>query len=195
MSLPLFMGIVSTDLIKPAIPYITPEKSIKLDASFQRQKGHKYVGLVWRGNPVPAHRSIPFEQITQLLDLSDIQFVTLQKKLEASEKEILSSYSNVHIYDEQLSDFSSTAAIVNKLDLIITIDSAVAHLAGGLGKECWVLLKDGADWRWNGKSADQTSWYPSMRLFRQDELGNWSGVLDSLLKAVPKWLSTGVKKS
>ena len=194
MSLPLFMGVVSTDLIKPAISYIQPEKSSKLDALFRPKKQQKYVGLVWRGNPVPAHRSIPFEQITQLLNLPDIQFVTLQKKLEESEKKVLSTYSNVQVFDEQLSDFSTTAAIVDKLDLIITIDSAVAHLAGGLGKDCWVLLKDGADWRWNGKAADQTAWYPSMRLFRQTQLGSWSEVLDSLLVAIPKWLSSSAHK-
>jgi len=87
----------------------------------------------------------------------------------------------------QLADFADTAAVVENLDLVICVDTAVAHLAGALGKTCWVLLPDyKTDWRWLTERTD-SPWYPTMRLFRQTRMGDWSTVIDDVVTALQRW--------
>jgi ADP-heptose:LPS heptosyltransferase len=82
-----------------------------------------------------------------------------------------------------LNDFSDTAALIANLDLVITVDTAVAHLAGAMGKPVWVLLKKVADWRWMHDRAD-SPWYPTMRLFRQEERGDWEGPIRTIVNTL-----------
>jgi ADP-heptose:LPS heptosyltransferase len=85
-------------------------------------------------------------------------------------------------------DFADTARIVSGLDLVISIDSAVAHLAGALGQAVWVLLPQVPDWRWQ-LAGEHTPWYPTMRLFRQDERADWGPVIDQVAQALASWIA------
>jgi ADP-heptose:LPS heptosyltransferase len=84
---------------------------------------------------------------------------------------------------DMLSDFSETAALIEQLDLVISVDTAVAHLAGALGRPTWLLLPAGPDWRW-GQRGERTDWYPTMRIFRQKTPGDWQGVVAEVQRAL-----------
>jgi ADP-heptose:LPS heptosyltransferase len=90
---------------------------------------------------------------------------------------------------ERLYSFADTAALVARLDLVVTVDTSVAHLAGAMGKPAFVLIPAAPDWRW-GLEGDRTGWYPSLRLFRQERLGDWSAPLAKLRSAWARWLKT-----
>lgn len=176
-SLPLAMGTFSEEAIPRTVPYVVPDPA-KV-AHWRRAPGGgegRRIGLAWRGKPVPAHRSIGFEALRPVFDAPGARFVTLQKGLSAEERAALAGMGHVTALDEELASFDDTAAVVAGLDLMISIDSAVAHLAGALGRPTWVLLKLGADWRWMSER-DDTPWYPTARLFRQEKLGDWAPVV------------------
>jgi hypothetical protein len=111
-----------------------------------------------------------------LLARRDIQFVTLQKQLTTLDFWQFAMHDNVLMIDEDLRSFDDTAAVMAALDLVISVDSAPAHLAAALGKPTWVLLPYSADWRW-GIARDDSPWYPTARLFRQQSVGDWSAVI------------------
>ena len=152
------------------------------------------IGLNWQGNPQPekdgsSHlkgRSLPLAALAPLPQATAASFLSLQKG-PGSEQLMDCSFKHrfVTCQEEinQTWDFLDTAAIVVNCDLIITVDTAVAHLAAGLGKPTWLLLKKVPDWRW-GMEGDTTFWYPSMRLFRQRERGNWAEVMERVARAL-----------
>ena len=189
-SLPLAMETFSESAIPSSVPYLVADPG--LAEQWLQAVPRPRVGLVWRGNPVPAHRSASLDILKPLLALSlpgpGLQWVTLQKGLKPEEREQLAAAGNVLILDDELASFDETAAIVAKLDLVISVDSAVAHLAGALGCPAWIMLKLGADWRWLSARGD-TPWYPTLRLFRQQTLGDWHPVVEALCTALPHWLS------
>jgi len=138
------------------------------------------VGLAWSGNPEHSNdrsRSLPLAALGPLLDMP-VQYVSVQKILreEATEAAWLAQHGVAH-FGDQLQNFADTAALLSCMDLVITVDTAVAHLAGALGKPVWVLLPYGPDWRWLTER-DDSPWYPSMRLFRQTAIGDWDGVIE-----------------
>ena len=142
------------------------------------------VGLVWSGNADHANdhkRSIPFALLARLFDI-DCQFVSLQKDYRKEDVAALDA-SGVLRMDAHLSDFADTAALCELMDVVISVDTSVAHLAGALGKPLWLLLPQVADWRWLTKRAD-SPWYPSARLFRQDAAGGWESVMDAVRGAL-----------
>ncbi len=149
------------------------------------------VGLVWKGNPLfenDSDRSIPsLEMLAPLSAISGINFVSLQKG--AGEAEALHPPMPMHTC--LLTDFADTAAIISHLDLVIAVDTAVAHLAGALGKPCWVMLPDyKADWRWLKERTD-TPWYPNvMRLFRQPAMGDWTSVIAQVANNLRVWVES-----
>ena len=108
-----------------------------------------------------------------LLDI-DVTFVSLQKEIRAGDAETLAS-CNILRFDQELGDFSDTAALISQLDLVISVDTSVAHLAGALGKPVWILLTHAPDWRWL-LDRDDSPWYPSARLFRQRETREWGSL-------------------
>jgi tetratricopeptide (TPR) repeat protein len=136
------------------------------------------IGLVWSGNTVHAndrHRSIPLVELLGSLP-SHFQYVSLQKDLRAGDEPLLRDHpSLIHVADE-LRDFSDTAALCQCLDLVIAVDTSVAHLNGALGNKTWTLLPFSPDWRWLLQRAD-SPWYPSMKLYRQLRPGDWQEVL------------------
>jgi len=120
-------------------------------------------------------RSIELERFQRLLNPS-LEFISLQKEVTDAERSLLDRAGVLHAGDA-FADFSDTAALCVLMDLVISIDTSVAHLAGALGIPVWVLLTWVADWRWL-LDRDDSPWYPSMRLFRQTARGDWNGVLE-----------------
>lgn len=139
------------------------------------------VGIVWKGNPThenDRYRSLPgLLTLMPLFELHDIRWVSLQVGDTRGELQVAIS-NGVAIEDGTVSvaDFADTALVVDRLDLVITVDTSVAHLAGALGKPVWVLLPTAVDWRW-GLHGKTSAWYPHARLFRQSRLGHWEPVI------------------
>jgi tetratricopeptide (TPR) repeat protein len=191
-SLPLVMETFSEAAIPAAVPYLVPDadKVAHWMRAAAGGAGEPRIGLAWRGNAVPAHRSASLQAIEPFFKLPKLHFVTLQKDLSAAEREALQGRKNVSVLDAELASFDDTAAVVAGLDLMISIDSAVAHLAGALGKPAWVMLKLGADWRWMSER-DDTPWYPSARLFRQAALGDWDPVVRGVCEELARFAAPG----
>jgi tetratricopeptide (TPR) repeat protein len=154
------------------------------------------IGICWQGNPKQGSdrmRSIPLAQFESLARMEGVQLLSLQK--EPGSQQLREAGNDLPIIDLarrlDLSGgaFLDTAAVMNHLDLVITCDTSIAHLAGGLGVPVWVALCAAADWRWLDKRED-TPWYSSMRLFRQTKLGRWDDVFERIADEVRKKLST-----
>jgi hypothetical protein len=142
------------------------------------------VGLVWSGSAThdnDANRSI--ELTTLLAQLPDgIDLVSLQKDVRERDRPALQSASHIACFSDELHDFSDTAALCSLMDVVLTVDTSVAHLAGALGVPTWVLLPHHPDWRWL-LGRDDSPWYPSVRLYRQAASGSWDAVLQRVARA------------
>ena len=141
-----------------------------------RDDGRLRVGLVWAGRPTHGNdrrRSIRLELLQSLLEVDGVRFVSLQQPIPERDQTRIGAFSNLWSCPEALTDFGETAALIANLDLVITVDSAVSHLTGAMGKPVWILLPWLADWRWL-KATDRSPWYPTARLFRQASAGDWS---------------------
>src|SRR5208283_2316790 len=114
-----------------------------------------------------------------------IEFHALQMEIPAAHRDWLTANPLLILHDEEFTDFADTAALISEMDLIITIDTAVAHLAGALGKDVWIMLIRGADWRWLRHRTD-SPWYPTARLFRRGAKSDWSAVVDAVVRALPE---------
>ncbi|HSV14344.1 MAG TPA: glycosyltransferase family 9 protein, partial [Tepidisphaeraceae bacterium] len=150
-------------------------------------KPGKRVGIVWAGNPDhrnDRNRSMPLEALLPLGEMVGITLYSLQKGPAAAQL-AASPALGAKLIDiaPQLNDFADTAAAIVNLDLIISVDTSVAHVAGAMGKPVWLLLPLSPDWRWMLDRAD-SPWYPSMRLFRQRRLGDWAGVAADVAQAI-----------
>lgn len=148
--------------------------------------GRINVGLVWSGNPGhlrDQYRSIPLPTLAPLLDLERVSFISLQKGPAESEIEALGPQARLMNLGAELEDFADTAAIVDQLDLVICVDTAIAHLAGAMAKPVWLLLPRPADWRWLEERED-SPWYPTMRLFRQGRRMDWTDVVTRVAVAL-----------
>jgi len=188
MSLPLIFR--TTLATVPAdVPYLSADAS---DLSKWRQRlasdsanaNRLKVGLVWAGGARYTHdqmRSLPLKTLAPLGTLGHVAFYSLQKGEPC--KQLADAPSNMNITDltSDLDDFADTAALVCNLDLIISVDTAVAHLAGALAKPVWTLLPLLPDWRWMF-NRDDSPWYPTMRLFRQTQPGDWPGVVSRVVR-------------
>ncbi len=178
--------------IPASIPYLRadPER-----VAFWQPKlptGKPRVGLVWKGNPRFENvrdRSLPsLETLEPLGDVAGVHFVSLQKGAGEDEAAAPPGRLNLANLGAGIRDFADTAAVVSQLDLVIAVDTAVAHLAGALGLPCWILLPEyKTDWRWLKERTD-SPWYPGVvRLFRQRTMGDWSDVVESLRAALTSW--------
>jgi tetratricopeptide (TPR) repeat protein len=167
------------DGIPAAIPYLHADP-IRV-GEWQAELGDKAlprVGLAWSGSAEhksDQKRSIPLTRMAKLVS-GEAQFVSLQKELHPADRVTLSERDDIRHFGDQLHDFADTAALIEALDLVISADTAVAHLAGALGKEVWILLPFSPDWRWL-LERDDSPWYPTARLFRQRAEGDWDGVI------------------
>ena len=135
------------------------------------------VGLVWSGNINHGHdekRSVTLKEILSYLP-SDIEYISLQKEIREGDRSVLLENPQILHFEEELRDFSDTAALCALMDVIISVDTSPAHLAGALGCPLWLALSVGPDWRW-GLEGERTDWYDSARLYRQSQLGDWGDV-------------------
>jgi hypothetical protein len=182
ISLPLaFKTTVST--IPAKIPYLWTDTNKQ--HQWQSRMGMKNmprIGLVWSGNPEHTNdhnRSIPLDLLTPLFDL-DLEFHCIQKEIRQADREILIKHRQIKLYESDLNDFSDTAALVSEMNLVISVDTSVAHLAGALGKPVWILLPFSPDHRWMTERED-SPWYPTARLFRQPQTGDWASIVTKVV--------------
>jgi Flp pilus assembly protein TadD len=145
------------------------------------------VGLVWAGNPkYPADRkrSMHLSRLAPLRSVPGVSFISLQKGDPAAQIGEL-GWHDMTDHTEELADFADTAALLEALDLVIAVDTGVAHLAGALARPVWLLNRIDTDWRWQ-LGREDSPWYPTMRIFRQTEPGDWAGVVDRVHAALGK---------
>lgn len=194
MSLPLALGTNRIEDI-PAYPsYLSanPAESArwaeKIDKLTSDKKALR-VGVVWAGNPDHGNdrrRSISPETFAGLFSVLGVQFYSLQKGKPSAELQAIPSAAAVIHLGEEFTDFAATAAAMDNLDLIISVDTSVVHLAGALGKPTWTLLSVPPDWRWLNDRSD-SPWYPSMRLIRQQTQGDWTSVIAKVASDLADW--------
>ncbi|MDQ7787575.1 MAG: tetratricopeptide repeat protein [Thermodesulfovibrionales bacterium] len=180
ISLPMVFKTTS-DTIPSQCPYIQvgPRLIERWGKKMDLDQSKINIGLAWAGSPGhlnDRNRSCPLDMFTRLTETENCTFFSLQKILNIeSERNMIDTLKLID-YTGEISDFADTAAIIMNLDLVISVDTAVAHLAGALGKKVWTLLPFAPDWRWMLKR-DDSPWYPTMRLFRQYSWGDWRSVL------------------
>lgn len=185
-SLPIVFN-TRIDTIPSKVPYITVNQilvkqwkdKMKLDMS---NMSNLKIGLVWSSGRASSLKSgyCPLELFLPLARFPDISLYSLQKGEAAKQVGNPPEGMKLINYAEEINDFSDTAAIIENLDLVISVDTAVAHLAGALGKPVWTLLDCFADWRWLENRAD-SPWYPTMKLFRQPKPGDWESVIERVI--------------
>ncbi len=158
--------------------------------TFQQPGGVK-VGLVWAGsrkNKNDRNRSVNLDVLAPLAAISGIRFYSLQKGDAAKDAQKPPEGMEIVDWTDELRDFADTAALVGNLDLIISVDTSVAHLAGAMGKPVWILLPFLPDWRWM-VDREESPWYPTARLFRQTTRGDWADVVARVGEALAEWAS------
>ncbi len=170
------------ETIPAEVPYLyaDPEK-VAIWKNRLGKKTRPRVGLAWSGNPVHLNdnnRSIMLAQLLPYLP-DNCEYISLQKEVRDIDKIIFAAMTEWQHYEEELEDFSDTAALCSLMDVVISVDTSVAHLSGALGKPTWVLLPFSPDWRWLLDRRD-SPWYPGMRLYRQNQPGNWGDVFDEV---------------
>ena len=149
------------------------------------------VGLVWSGNQNHANderRTIPLQQWLPLIG-ETCEFISLQKEIRNTDHSVLRENSALLHFGEELLDFSDTAALCELMDLVISVDTSVAHLAGALGRPIWILLPFNPDWRWLLKR-DDSPWYPTAKLYRQEQPGDWTCVCERVRRDLKDFLSS-----
>lgn len=161
------------------VPYLNaePQRIARWAKRLGTRTGRPRVGLAWSGNPRHTNdtcRSIPLHRFGALTAL-EVDFVALQPDIRESDRLDLDA-ARIRFFGTELQDFADTAALAVNLDLVISVDTSIAHLAGALGLPVWILLPFAPDWRWLRDRAD-SPWYPTARLFRQSEPGDWDGVI------------------
>ncbi|TGG91862.1 MAG: tetratricopeptide repeat protein, partial [Aphanocapsa feldmannii 277cV] len=199
LSLPRYLNIRPDNPIVDT-PYIkVPEQKFlewKQKLATERQP---IIGINWQGNPQAeknslADRSLSLSAFVPIIETTGVSVLSLQKGFgseQLTECSFLHRFVDCQGEISQIWDFVETAAMILNCDLIITSDTAVAHLAGGLGKPTWLLLRNVPDWRW-GIAGETSFWYPSMRLFRQRERGNWSEVMQRVATALESFTSSRI---
>ena len=185
MSLPLAFG-TDASSIPGRIPYLSADSTrVRRWSDHLGPRTRPRIGLAWSGNPAQANdhnRSMPFAALGPLLD-SGAEFFSLQQAVRDSDAAALAR-SSVRHFGTKLKDFSDTAALATLMDLVVSVDTSVLHLAGALGRSAWAMLAWMPDWRWGTVGGD-TPWYPGMRLFRQPALADWPGVVREIKAALP----------
>ena len=180
MSLPLAFGTTAAK-IPAVVPYLSAESQLvpRWQERLGAPKKKRRVGLVWSGGRLlknDRNRSIPLPRLAPLLT-HDAQFVSLHKELRPGDAEWMAASGRISHFAGEQQDFADTAALINLMDVVVSVDTAVAHLAGAMGKQVYILLPHvGVDWRWR-LEGDESPWYPTARLFRQPSAGDWDSAI------------------
>lgn len=187
LSLPLAFG-TQLETVPAKIPYLqgTSKKRAEWDARLGDRRGYR-VGIAWSGNPHHKRdqiRSIDLSAFLPLLGCG-ATIVSVQKDIRFADAAVLGAHPEIRQFADALVDFSDTAALISSLDLVISVDTSIAHLAGALGRPVWILLPYLPDWRWL-LDRDTSPWYPTARLFRQDETRDWNAVITAVGNALWK---------
>ncbi len=186
-SLPALLGATIAD-VGQSVPYLHPPAlSPSLARLIGERDATRRVGLVWQGNPRQSRdavRSCPLEKLRPLIEVPGIRFFSLQYGAAAG-AQLAAVFPAGSVVDigGRLADFGDTAAVLGQLDLLITVDTAISHLAGALGRPVWTMLCHTPDWRWHLDRPD-CPWYPTMRLFRQPVWGDWDTVVERIRGAL-----------
>lgn len=189
LSLPLALG-TKLDTIPCARRYL------EVPAAYRRRwrgslggQAKVKVGLAWSGRiQARENRAMPVEALAPLFALPGIDWLVLQPNLTEDDKRALDVHArsaSIHRFDDRIADFADTAAIVDRLDAVVSIDTSIAHLAGALGKPLWLMLPYTADWRWFANT-DRSPWYPSARLVRQPSPEQWGPVVEAVARALAR---------
>jgi hypothetical protein len=186
MSAPHALGVTLDSLPSPSAYLSVPPTTPPVELPSQGFR----VGLVWRGNPQHENdqlRSLPLLALEPILRVPGATMISLQLGEARREISQLPADLRVHDLSARLVDFAATASAISQLDLVITVDTAVAHLAGAQGKPVWLLIARGNDWRWLHARID-SPWYPSMRLFRQTPHREWGVPIRQIAAALKKMI-------
>ncbi|WP_188704821.1 glycosyltransferase family 9 protein [Silvimonas iriomotensis] len=187
MSLPLALGI-DGDVGFTGKAYLHADAAPAGQLQLPAAPGPLRIGLAWAGRKVGAGSACnPGRDIAlaALLPLTrqGAQLICLQKEITPAEAALLADQPGMVCLPQALADFADTAIVIEQLDLVISVDTAIAHLAGALGKPCWLLLRHAGEWRWQ-RTREDSPWYPGMRLFRQQQEGDWDEVIQRVSHAL-----------
>ncbi len=186
-SLPLLFE-TTVESIPAATPYLqAPRRPDIMSGRHKSEDKRPLVGVCWAGNPdypTDYKRSIPLSIFQRLLRRPDVRFISLQLDFRSGDDSILADFANIDLSAiRKATGMADTAALISKLDLVITVDTSIGHLAGALGRPVWILLPFYAAWMWMRDRTD-SPWYPTVRLFRQDKPGDWDDVVKRVSQAL-----------
>ncbi len=169
---------------RPGVPYLrTPPEYLLLWQALLGHRTRPRIGIAWSGSQHIPVRSMPLRALAPLLQRPDMEFHSLQLEIPDSDRDFLSTQPTLIDHSEEQKDFADTAGLVAQMDIVVTIDTSVAHLAGALAKPVWIMLPFSADCRWL-LDRDDTPWYPTARLFRQKRPKDWGAVVADVVKAL-----------
>jgi tetratricopeptide (TPR) repeat protein len=182
LSLPLAFA-TDQATIPAEIPYLAPPEQRIAAWRDRLPQGRPLIGLTWSGgvwHDNDLNRSMTLATLAPLLDVAGIAFVSLQHEVRACDLPVLQESPNLFRFETRFGDFADTAAAISLLDAVISVDTAVAHLAGALGKPLLLVLPYAADYRWLRERQD-SPWYPTAKLYRQSKFGDWDAVVQTLI--------------
>ena len=189
LSLPLAFG-TELDTIPATIPYIAaPAVGVAKWRDRLGETTSPRIGIAWAGsrsNRNDHNRSMALGPLAQAMQIPGIELVSIQKEISAEERELLRACSQIRHVGDGLEDFADTAAVMSTLDLVISVDTSIAHLAGAMARPLWLLVPFAPDFRWMLERED-SPWYPTARLFRQPGIGDWDSVLARVRGELLAW--------
>jgi Flp pilus assembly protein TadD len=184
MSLPAIFQ-TTLETIPASVPYLHQDAaSSSAWASRLGPWNRMRVGIAWSGSGADVSRSLPLATLAPLLNRPDIECHVVQRDIRPTDD--LSAFPDLIDHHGTLKNFGITAGLLANMDLVVTVDTVIAHLAGALNIPAWVMLAHSPDWRWL-RDREDTPWYPSLRLFRQKSRGNWASVLDAIATNLDAW--------
>ena len=191
MSLPLAFGTTPATIPAPPVYLYADPGRVEGWAPELQEGAAPRIGLVWSGNAALQVDPSRFMRLDDALPLlgPGRTFYALQKDVPVAEQALLAATPELHHLGARFGDWTDTAAVIAQLDLVITVDTSVAHLAAAMGKPTWLMLRAVADWRW-GVGREESAWYPSARLFRQTAPGDWPGVVARVRGALAEFCRT-----
>lgn len=194
-----FIFRTTLEAIPNSVPYLTPDPArVSRWADWMNTtypRGTLRVGLAWTGRPTHPNdrrRSIRLARLAPIATTGGVSFISLQKPIPQADVDAMQLFSGLSDISGELREFDDTAALIASLDLIVTVDTSIGHLAGALGKPTWIMLPKASDWRWLLGRSD-SPWYPTVRLFRQATPGAWEGLISEVATALNVHVRSGIE--